>query len=114
MLTLNASQIDLIRRLVRKVDRKLSFQAHQLPDGTIEVKLAQGHHKTETRLDAAALSAAAEDATQFEMLRHQVKRVNDRMWAPVPPPKMPKVEIQRDLAFSSRPGAPRGMQRGRR
>lgn len=114
MLTVNASQIDLIRRIVRKVDRKLSFQAHQLPDGTIEVKLSQGHHKAETRLDPLALGTAAEDASQFEILRRQIKRVNDRMWVPIPPPKVPKVEIQRDLAFSFRPGGQRGSQRGRR
>jgi hypothetical protein len=114
MLTVTAKQIDLIRRIVRKVDRKLSFQAHHLPDGSIEVKLSQGPHKAETRLDPATLEVSAEDAVQFEMLRRQVKRVFDRTWAPVPPPKMPKVEIQRDIAFGFRPGGQRGTQRGRR
>lgn len=108
MLTVSASQIEVIRRVVRKIDRKLTFQAHHLPDGTIEVRLSQGSHKAETRVVASAIEAAANDATQFEALRRQIKRVYDRMWVPAPPPKMPKVEVQRDLAFGFRPGGQRG------
>src|SRR5262245_41756478 len=99
MLTVNAAQIDLVQKIARKIDRKLSFQLHHLADGAIEVKLAQGARKGETRLSAAAIEAARDDVGQFEALRLQVKRVYDRMWAPVPPPKTPRVEIQRDIAF---------------
>jgi hypothetical protein len=115
MLTVTQHQIDLIQRLVKKIDRRLAFQAHHMPDGTIEVKLSQGVHKSETRLAAPALEASAEDTMQFEALRRQLKRVFDRMWVPPPPPKTPKVEIQRDLAFGFRPGGQRpGGQRGGR
>ncbi len=116
MLTVTQHQIELIQRLVKKIDRRLAFQAHHMTDGTIEVKLSQGTHKGETRIAAPALEASAEDALQFETLRRQIKRVYDRMWVPPPPPKMPKVEIQRDLAYSFRPGGQRagGGPRGRR
>jgi hypothetical protein len=115
MLTVNAAQIELISRIARKIDRKLSFQAHHLTDGSIEVKLSQGSRKSETRLSDTALDAARDDVVQFEALRVQIKRVYDRMFAPVPPPKTPKVEIQRDIAFGFRPGGQRGGPgRGRR
>ena len=107
MLTVNAAQIELMQRIARKIDRKLSLQLHHLPDGSIEVKLSQGVKKGETRVSGTALEAAREDVAQFEALRLQVKRVYDRMWAPVPPPKTPKVEIQRDIAFGFRPGGQR-------
>jgi hypothetical protein len=107
MLTVNANQIEFIRRIIKRVDRKLTFQAHLLPDGTIELKLAQGHHKGETRIAASALEAAGSDVMQFEALRLQIKRVCDRMWAPAPPPKTPKVEIQKDIAFGPRSGGQR-------
>lgn len=115
MLTVNAAQIELITRITRKIDRKLSFQAHHLADGTIDVKLTQGNRKGETRLSDTALEAAREDVLQFEALRIQLKRIYDRMWAPIPPPKTPKVEIQRDIAFGFRSGGQRGGPgRGRR
>src|SRR5882757_8524257 len=107
LLTVNAVQIELMQRIAKKIDRKLSLQLHHLPDGSIEVKLSQGVKKGETRVSGAALEAAREDVAQFEALRLQVKRVYDRMWAPVPPPKTPKVEIQRDIAFGFRPGGQR-------
>jgi hypothetical protein len=112
MLTVNAAQIELIQKIARKIDRKLSFQLHHLSDGSIEMKLTQGQRKGETRFNGAALEAAHEDVAQFEALRLQIKRVYDRMCAPVPPPKTPRVEVQRDIAFGFRPGAQRG--RGRR
>jgi cell division protein ZapA (FtsZ GTPase activity inhibitor) len=40
MLTVNASQIELMQKIARRIDRKLSFQLHHLADGSIEVKLA--------------------------------------------------------------------------
>jgi hypothetical protein len=107
LLTVNAVQIELMQKIARKIDRKLSLQLHHLPDGSIEVKLSQGARKGETRVSGAALEAAREEVAQFEALRLQVKRVYDRMWAPVPPPKTPKVEIQRDIAFGFRPGGQR-------
>ena len=82
----------------------LSVLVAALADGSIEVKLSQGQRKGETRVSGAALEAAHEDVAQFEALRLQVKRVYDRMWAPVPPPKTPRVEINRDIAFGFRPG----------
>ncbi|MGH7819667.1 MAG: hypothetical protein ACREQ9_07835 [Candidatus Binatia bacterium] len=108
MLTVNAAQIELIGRIAKKIDRKLSFQVHHLADGSVEVKLSQGARKGETRVSDAALEAAREDVLQFQALRVQMKRAYDRMWAPVPPPKTPKVEIQRDIAFGFRPGGQRG------
>jgi hypothetical protein len=115
MITVNAAQIELIGRIAKKIDRKLSIQAHHLPDGTIEVKLTQGTRKGETRVSDAALEAARDDVLQFEALRVQIKRAYDRMWAPVPPPKTPKVEIQRDIAFGARSGPRSGPPgRGRR
>ena len=116
MLTVNAAQIEMIGRIARKIDRKLSFQIHHLADGFVEVKLSQGSRKGETRLSDTALEAARDDVLQFEALRVQIKRIYDRMWAPVPPPKTPKVEIQRDIAFGFRPGGQRtgGPGRGRR
>ena len=107
MLTVNAAQIELMQKIARRIDRKLSFQLHHLPDGSIEVKLSQGPRKAETRVSGAAFEAARDDVAQFEALRLQVKRVYDRMWVPPPPPKTPKVEIQRDIAFGFRPGGQR-------
>src|ERR1041384_8602876 len=107
MLTVNAAQIELMQRIAKRIDRKLSLQLHHLPDGTIDVKLAVGPRKAETRVTGTALEAARDDVAQFEALRLQVKRVYDRMWAPTPPPKTPKVEIQRDIAFGFRPGGQR-------
>jgi hypothetical protein len=107
MLTVNAAQIELMQRIARKIDRKLAFQLHHLQDGSIEVKLTHGQKKGETRISGAALEAARDDVMQFEALRLQIKRVYDRMWAPTPPPKTPRVEIQRDIAFGFRPGGQR-------
>lgn len=111
MITVNANQIELMQRIARKIDRKLSFQLHQRTDGSVEVKLSQGNRKTETRVSGAALEAARGDVLQYEAVRLQVKRVYDRMWALVPPPKVPRVEIQRDIAFGFRPGGQRGGRR---
>ena len=108
MLTVNANQIELMQRIARKIDRKLSFQLHQLTDGTVEVKLSQGNRKTETRVSGEALEAARDDVLSYQAVRLQVKRVYDRMWAPIPPPKVPRVEIQRDIAFGFRPSGNRG------
>jgi hypothetical protein len=113
MLTVNAAQIELMQKIARRIDRKLAFQLHHLPDGSIEVKLTQGVRKAETRIPGAAFEAARDDVAQFEALRLQVKRVYDRMWAPVPPPKTPKVEIQRDIAFGFRPSGQRRPGGGR-
>ena len=107
MLTVNAAQIELMQRIAKRIDRKLSLQLHHLPDGTIDVKLSVGPRKGETRVTGTAVEAAREDVAQFEALRLQVKRVYDRMWVPAPPPKTPKVEIQRDIAFGFRPGGQR-------
>ncbi|MBI2962545.1 MAG: hypothetical protein HYY35_02225 [Deltaproteobacteria bacterium] len=114
MLTVNANQIELMQKIARKIDRRLMFQLHHLADGSIEVKLSHGNRKTETRVSSAALEAARDDVAQFEALRLQVKRVYDRMWAPAPPPKTPRVEIQRDIAFGFRPGGQRGRPGGPR
>jgi hypothetical protein len=108
MLTVSAAQIELMQKIARKIDRRLSFQLHHLADGSIEVKLSHRNLKTETRVSGAALDAARDDVAQFEALRLQIKRVCDRMWAPVPPPKTPRVEVQRDIAFGFRPGGQRG------
>jgi hypothetical protein len=114
MLTVSATQIELMQKIARRIDRKLSLQLHHLADGSIEVKLSQGPRKAETRVSGAALEAAREDVAQFEALRLQIKRVYDRMWAPVPPPKTPRVEINRDIAFGFRPGGQRGRPGGPR
>jgi len=108
MITVNAAQIELMQKIGRRIDRKLSLQLHHLSDGAIEVKLSQGSRKGATRVSGEALEAAREDVAQFEALRLQIKRVYDRMWAPVPPPKTPQVEINRDIAFGFRPGGQRG------
>ena len=112
MLTVSAAQIELIQKIARKIDRKLSLQLHHLADGSIEVKLSHGNRKTQTRVSGAAVEAARDDVAQFEALRLQIKRVCDRMWALVPPPKTPRVEVQRDIAFGFRPGGQRGRSGG--
>jgi hypothetical protein len=101
----------ILERLVRRIDRKIAFQAHLCEDGDIEVHLSQGKLNTLTRFSPAALEASADDAMKFEALRAKIKRVCDRMRVPPPPPKAPKVEIQKDVSFGFRPG--RG-GRGRR
>ena len=53
MLTVNAAQIELMQKIARRIDRKLSFQLHHLADGSIEVKLMQGSRKGETRVSGA-------------------------------------------------------------
>ena len=106
MRMISSDQVELIRRLVRRIDHKLEFEAHPLPDGAIQVKFSQGKRRGETRLTAEALAATAEDATQFETVRQQLKRVADRMWAPPPPKKLPKAEIQSDLLMPMRGGGP--------
>ena len=107
-------QIELIRKIVRRIDRKLEFEAHPNPEGMIDIKLSQGKHKSETRISPEALAATADDAMLFEAMRQQMKRVADRMWAPAPPKKTPKAEIQSDLLMPMRSGSggpPRGGRR---
>ncbi len=106
MRMLTNEQIELIRRIVRRVDRKLEFEAHPGADGFIDIKLSQGKHRGESRLSAEALASTADDATQFENVRQQLKRVADRMWAPPMPKKLPKAEIQSDLLMPMRGGGP--------
>ena len=109
MRNVTADQTQLLERLIRRIDRKIAFEASILDDGIIELRLTSGKHKTNTRFGAAALESSADDVVQFEALRSKIKRVFDRSRMPGPPPKMPKAEIQKDLAYSFRPAG-----RGRR
>jgi hypothetical protein len=111
MLTVSATQIELMQKIARRIDRKLSLQLHHLADGSIEVKLSQGPRKAETRVGGAALEAARDDVAQFEALLLQIKRVYDRMWAPVPPKRL----VWRSTAISrlASTGGQRGKPGGR-
>jgi len=111
MRTVTTREHQLLEKLVRRIDRKLSFEAIHRDDGDIELRLNAGRLNTLTQLGPAALEASSTDALQFEALRGKIKRVSDRMRMPAPPPKVPKVEIQKDAAYSFRPG---GRGRGRR
>ena len=103
---------ELIGRLIRRIDRKVEFQATHREDGDIELRLQVGRLKTLTQLSPRALEASGADVIQFEALRGKIKRVLDRVRVPAPPPKVPKVEIQKDSGFGFRPGG--GGRGGRR
>ncbi|MGH7856834.1 MAG: hypothetical protein ACREQY_05840 [Candidatus Binatia bacterium] len=106
---LTTQENEFLGRIVRRIDRKVAVEALRLEDGDVELRLSVGRLNTTTRFGGATLEAAATDAMQFEILRGKIKRVCDRMRMPAPPPKAPKVEIQKDVAFGFRPGG-----RGRR
>lgn len=100
MQTVPTRERETLSRIVRRMNRKASYELIGGADGEIEMHLALGSLRTQTRFTAAALEAAMTDAVAYEQLRGKIKRVYDRMLVPRPPAKMPKVEIQRDLAHS--------------
>lgn len=110
MRNVTTRQHQLLERILRRIDRKIAFEAFSREDGDIDLRLTLARLHTTTQLSVTALEASAEDVMQFEALRGKIKRVCDRMRAPAPPPKIPRVEIQKDAAsFGFRPSG-----RGRR
>lgn len=109
MRTITAREHELLDRILRRIDRKATFHAHHRDDGDIAIEIAARNRKTMTQVPPAVLEASTADAVQFQALRGKIKRVYDRMRAPVPPPKTPKVEARKDIAFGFRPSG-----RGRR
>jgi hypothetical protein len=104
MRTVTPRENAILERIMRRIDRKLAFEAMPRQDGNIDLRLTLNRLSTLMQLSPTALEASAEDAMQFETLRGKVKRVFDRMRVPPPEPKAPRVEIQKDLAFGPRMG----------
>jgi hypothetical protein len=104
MRTVTPRQHELLERLVRRIDRKISYEATVREDGGLDVKLSLNRLSTKTQIDADTLEASGEDVLRFEALRSKVKRIFDRLKMPAPPPKIPKVVIQKEAAsFGFRP-----------
>jgi hypothetical protein len=102
MRTVTTREHQLLERILRRIDRKATFHARLREDGDIEVEVNSKRLSTTTRIRPEVLEASADDVLQFETLRGKIKRVYDRMHVPAPAPKMPKVEIQKDVAFGFR------------
>ena len=108
MQSVTTREHEVLGRIFRRIDRRATFEAFRRPDGDIDLRFTSGRFSPTAQVGAALLDAAGDDVVQFEMLRGKIKRVFDRMRVPPPPPKIPKVEIQKDIAFGFRPGAGRG------
>jgi hypothetical protein len=104
MRILTTQENQIIERLVRRIDRNIAFEAHCRDDGEIELRLSIGRLKTSTQFGVGTLLGSGENAVEFEALRGKIKRVFDRMQVPPRPPKIPKVEIQKDTGYGFRSG----------
>ena len=77
-------EMEIVRNLVRKVDKHLEHQAKLAPDGeNVLISLKQGKLKGEVRLNLDSLHDAKDSLANMEALRQRIKRARDAMRASV-------------------------------
>lgn len=90
---------ELVRNLVRKVDKQLEHQAKLAPDGEhVLLSLKRGKLKGEVRLPIASLREATDSLANMEAVRQRIKRARDGMVA-----TMGQVPIQKNGIERSQP-----------
>jgi hypothetical protein len=78
------TEMELVRNLVRRVDKNLEHQVKLAPDGeNVVINLRQGKLRGEVRLSLESLREANESLSNMEALRQKVKRARDAMRASV-------------------------------
>jgi len=87
---------ELVRNLVRKVDKQLEHQAKLAPDGEhVVLSLKRGKLKGEVRLPIASLREAGDSLANMEAVRQRIKRARDGMVATVGQVPIQKNGIER-------------------
>ena len=104
---------ELVRNLVRRVDKHLEHQAKLTPDGEqVVVSLKRGKLKGEVRLPLASLREAGDSLANMEAVRQRIKRTRDGMVATIGHVPMQKTGIERaqprEGSFFVRPGGRQG------
>lgn len=104
---------ELVRNLVRKVDKHLEHQAKLAPDGDFVVlSLKRGKLKGEVRLPVASLREANDSLANMEAVRQRIKRARDGMVASIGQVPFQKNGIERSQpsegSFFFRPGGRQG------
>ena len=78
------AELELVRNLVRRVDKNLEHQAKLGPDGeSVVISLKQGRLKGEVRIPLESLREANESLANMEAMRQRIKRGRDAMHASV-------------------------------
>ena len=78
------AEMELVRNLVRRVDKNLEHQAKLAQDGeNVVISLKQGKLKGEVRLSLDSLREAKESLANMEAMRQRIKRARDAMHASV-------------------------------
>jgi len=78
------AEMELVRNLVRRVDKNLEHQAKLAPDGeNVVISLKRGKLKGEIKLTLDSLRDAKESLANMEALRQRIKRARDSMHAAV-------------------------------
>ena len=75
------AEMELLRNLVRRVDKNLEHQAKLAADGNVVISLKQGKLKGEVRLPLETLRDAKESLANMEAIRQRIKRGRDAMRA---------------------------------
>jgi hypothetical protein len=79
-----SAEMELVRNLVRKVDKNLEHLAKLAPDGeNVVLSLKQGKLKGEVRFPLETLRESGESLANAEALRQRIKRARDSMRASV-------------------------------
>ena len=87
---------ELVRNLVRRVDKQLEHHAKLAPDGeTIVLSLKRGKLKGEVRLAVTSLREANDSLANMEAVRQRIKRARDGMVASVGQVPIQKNGIER-------------------
>lgn len=74
------AEIELLRNVVRKVDKNLEHQARLAPDGDcVLMSLKLGKLKGEVRLPFESIREASDSLANMEALRQRIKRARDSM-----------------------------------
>jgi hypothetical protein len=74
------AEIDLLRNLVRRVDKNLEHQARLSPDAEhVVMSLKLGKLKGEVRLPLEIVHEAGDSLANTEALRQRIKRARDSM-----------------------------------
>jgi hypothetical protein len=73
-------EMELVRNLVRRVDKNLDHLAKLTPDGeNVIISLKQGKLKGEVRLTLDSLRDAQDSLANMEAIRQRIKRARDAM-----------------------------------
>ena len=90
---------ELVRNLVRKVDKQLEHQAKLTPDGEqVVLSLKRGKLKGEVRLPINSLREANDSLANMEAVRQRIKRACDRMLDSVGQVPIQKNSLERSQA----------------